>query len=245
MALHGSPSVLVQSFFRLRRRMTYWNRAALPAIALVVTSVGSVYAQDTGSAADTTTPPPSMFDVALDAESIAAALARGANVNETGEDGETVLMLAAEGGDVEAVKALLTAGANPNLQDSDGEVALGAYLERLSEPLPVVEALLERGANPSAANEEGVTPLMYASRSGSPDMVEALIKAGADPNQGDNQGDVPLGAYIANHPDPVPVARVLLANGASRTQANASGITPQAYAERWGSPALKALLRGG
>lgn len=201
-------------------------------------------AQDSTSA-DTTTPPPSVLAAALDPARIEEAVRGGANVNETNDRGQTALMMAVQSEATEAVGALLRADAEVNAQDQNGDVALGLYLEGLFDPVPFAAALIDNGAAVEAPNFGGVTPLMYASRSGTPELVEMLIEAGADPNSADNAGDVSVGSYIINHPDPVPIAEVLLKHGADPRKPNATGVTPLFYAERWGSAALQALLRRG
>lgn len=217
--------------------------ASLIAIVTAL-STGPLVAQDS-IAADTTTPPPSVLDAPLDASAIEEAMSRGANVNETNDRGQTALMLAVRSEAAEAVGALLRSNADVNIQDNDGDVAIGLYMEGLYDPIPFATALIDKGASVDTPNEEGVTPLMYASRGGTPELVEMLIEAGADPNAADNAGDVPVGSYIINHPDPVPIAEMLLKHGADPRKPNATGVTPMFYAERWGSPALQALLRRG
>jgi hypothetical protein len=51
-------------------------------------------------------------------------VSKGADVNVQNNGKETVLMFAAEGGNVEFVRLLLENGANPRLKDRDGETAL-------------------------------------------------------------------------------------------------------------------------
>ena len=215
-----------------------------PAVALLaVAALASPGAAQDSTAAPEAPPP--VTDVATDPFALEDALSRGADVNGRNDRGQTALMLAVEGQSPEAVGVLLRANADVNAQDQNGDVALGYYLEQVFDAVPFAQALLDKGAQADAPNLDGVTPLMYASRAGTPELVRMLIDAGADPNQGDNAGDVPIGAYIANHPDPVPIARVLLESGADPRRPNATGVTPMVYAERWGSPALVALLRAG
>lgn len=221
------------------------SKSALLVAAGTLLFASSAAAQDSTAADTTTPPPPSLFEAPLDPTTIEAAIRKGANVNETNDRGQTALMVAVQSEAPEAVGALLRANADVNVQDRDGDVALGLYLEGLFDPVPFATALIDKGAVVEAPNFEGVTPLMYASRGGTPELVEMLIAAGADPNSSDNAGDVPVGSYIINHPDPVPIAEVLLKHGADPRKPNATGVTPLFYAERWGSAALQALLQRG
>ena len=57
----------------------------------------------------------------------------GRHLNAAGEDGQTVLMLAAHLGSREVVQLLLEAGADPTLEDDDGRTALSIAEERQAE----------------------------------------------------------------------------------------------------------------
>src|SRR3989442_7741013 len=76
----------------------------------------------------------------------------------------------------------------------------------------MVRRLLEAGANPNAALLLGETPVMVASRSGSPVIVEQLIAKGANVNARAARGQTALMWAVAQkHPD---VVKVLVAHGA-------------------------------
>ncbi|MBR5980587.1 MAG: ankyrin repeat domain-containing protein, partial [Firmicutes bacterium] len=62
----------------------------------------------------------------------------------------------------------------------------------------IINALIAAGADVNAENQEGRTPLMFAScwaaggRYAQPKTVKALLAAGADANAADAEGDTPL-----------------------------------------------------
>lgn len=81
-------------------------------------------------------------------------LARGANLNNSTEEGtdaqgRTALSAAAHSGHLDVMDALLSAGANPDACDGSGITALGAAA--LAGQEDAVEMLLEWGANPDAS----------------------------------------------------------------------------------------------
>ena len=55
-----------------------------------------------------------------------------------------------------------------------------------------VRELLVKGADPNAVNDDGYTPLLWATWNGHEACVATLIAAGADPNVADNRGNTPL-----------------------------------------------------
>jgi ankyrin repeat protein len=77
-----------------------------------------------------------------DSQIIDLLLARGANINESGEEGETALMWAAGAGHLSIVRRLLDAGSDAKQQDREGQDALDyAVNGRRTE---VIEFLLSR-----------------------------------------------------------------------------------------------------
>jgi len=55
-----------------------------------------------------------------------------------------------------------------------------------------VATLIAAGVDPNVVNDDGYTPLLWASWNGHEACVAALITAGADPNVADNRGNTPL-----------------------------------------------------
>ena len=116
-------------------------------------------------------------------------ISKGASfsINVRDSDGVTVLMLAAEAGNVDIVKMLLAAGANVNAKDFDGDAVL---VWAMGEGhVDVVEVLLAAGADVNAKNNDGDTVLMQAVGAGHIDVIKLLLAAGADINAKDEDGD--------------------------------------------------------
>jgi ankyrin repeat protein len=166
-----------------------------------------------------------------DARLTAMLLKAGASVEAANSDGQTALMLAARTGSVQVVKLLVQAGANVNAREAwRGQTALmWAAADNRPE---VVEYLISKGAKVSVravVNDwqnqvtsepraqyrptGGLTPLLYATRSGCERCVMAILKAGADINQPTPDGVSPLMSAIDNLN--FNLARTLLEHGAN------------------------------
>ena len=141
--------------------------------------------------------------LAGDASIVRVLLSAGANVDDTGPDGVTGLMLALIKRHAETALLLLDAGADPSPAEA-GFTAL--HLASATGSLAVAEALLARGADPDVrlrrpqrltnAFEIGVftspgsgrltqigsTPFMVAAKSADARMMRLLAEAGADPH---------------------------------------------------------------
>jgi ankyrin repeat protein len=88
----------------------------------------------------------------------------GADVNGRGEDGLTALAAAAYLGYREIVRYLFEElGANVNSPDKLGQTPLFINLAAANGDLDVVRLLLTLRANIDQSNNEGITPLMFAS----------------------------------------------------------------------------------
>ena len=78
------------------------------------------------------------------------------------------------------LEVLLSAGADPNIKDKKGNTALHDAV--LGSDDEVALLLIQSGADVNASNNEGVTPLCFASGMGLPRVVSALLERGANPN---------------------------------------------------------------
>lgn len=110
--------------------------------------------------------------------------------------GKTALMWASSQGRLETVNVLLEAGAAVNMADNDGITALmwaagsetddsdghkKGLLEKANKGhTGTIKLLLQYGAKPDLQDNDGISPLMYASFHGHLEAVEALLIHGAD-----------------------------------------------------------------
>jgi ankyrin repeat protein len=139
------------------------------------------------------------------------------NVNATFEDGSTVLMGVAQGGDIERVRNLIAAGAAVNARTRDGITALVVAVQ--AGHANIARVLLAAGADANVRKADGGTPLMDAAFAGNLEIVRTLLDSKADPNIALPDGSTALMASsVKGHND---IVRALLAAGA---QVNA-GVT--------------------
>ena len=130
-----------------------------------------------------------------DIESAGLLLAVGADVNDTGPDGASVLVVATHSGHGALARFLLDRGANPNAAIV-GYTALHAAV--LQGDLKVVRVLLDHGASPNAQITQGTrvarngqvlylgehllgaTPFALAAKFIEVEIMRVLLNAGAD-----------------------------------------------------------------
>ena len=82
--------------------------------------------------------------------------------DEKDSSGKTLLMKAAQSGNVEKIRQLIYSNANVNLKDNDGWTAL-MYAVRYSESFACVEELLQAGADATVHNNYGSSAIILAS----------------------------------------------------------------------------------
>src|SRR5205809_654737 len=140
----------------------------------------------------------------------------GSNVEVPNQEGQTALMLAARAGSLDVAELLVRHGAIVNAREQwRGQTALMWAADARSAAL--TRFLIKHKADVNAralANDwpsqmtgeprnqyrptGGLTPLLYAARSGCTDCVQALLDAGADPNRPNPDGVTPLIVAIDN-----------------------------------------------
>lgn len=102
----------------------------------------------------------------------------------------TMLVRAADAGNLAMVRDLLAAHADPNQHDRDGRGALMfaarqfAHPEERDERLKIIRLLIAAGAKVNARDKRGQTALMNCS---DPQIARLLLASGADPALRDNQ----------------------------------------------------------
>jgi len=171
-------------------------------------------------------------------------LKHGADPNAQDNEGNTPLHVAVREGDLDMVE-LLIKYANPNIKNNKGLLPIHyakncqimTKLLQITKDLNIRDAtllhnaakngckevakfLLDNGADPNVRDDEGRTPLHYASNV---EVAELLLKHGADPNAQDNEGNTPL--HVALYDERIEVARLLI-SVANVYIPNRNGVTP-------------------
>ncbi len=156
-----------------------------------------------------------------DAEAVARAIARGADLNRRtsvfGADnftGWTAMMWVAYRQNAEVVRLLTDAKADLNPEDRFGRTALHVVFDGSHRGASerVVRFLLEAGADPMSRMHNGVTPLHLAVNRGDVASILLLIEAGADVNAVTTDGQTVLSNALNYSPEIVPLLRAHGAN---------------------------------
>lgn len=143
----------------------------------------------------------------------------GADPNAVTPQGDTILMAAARAGIPEIISEILKYNPDVNARNSNDEtviqLAIRGYFHGITiirtddsttDRPSVVRLLARAGANLNTQNEEGKTPLHYASDI---EVVKALVQNGANANLRDEDGNTPL--LNTSSPE---IAKALLEAGA-------------------------------
>jgi len=169
-------------------------------------------------------------------------LAAGVDPDSPNPEGETALMLVVRTGHIDAAEVLINAGADVNAKEHwAGQTALmwaGAQLQP-----QMVKLLLANGAEvdarstvrewtrkvsseprPKELAQGGLTPLMFAARTGCIECAQLLLDAGADINLTDPYGVTPLVVATLNLQNDF--AAYLVEKGADINQWDLYGRTP-------------------
>jgi ankyrin repeat protein len=179
---------------------------------------------------------------------VSLLLQNGADANKRGDQDETVLSWAARSGRVRVVDLLVRLSDTKNKNHAlfaaveggplvirnDAPAALDSVP---TEPADVeeswtatVESLLANGANIEARNEDGSTPLTWASAFAQTDILKLLIQRGAKTNVTDKYGNTALISAAcecaeATMNSAYDVVRILLKQGANVNARNHDGRT--------------------
>lgn len=91
-------------------------------------------------------------------------------------------------GKIEFVRWAMEQGVDPNLESPKSGATL--LTEAISALQPtIVELLVQYGADPEFADDEGITPLELAQKTGNPAMIACLEKASAEAKSDDEEED--------------------------------------------------------
>ena len=91
-------------------------------------------------------------------------------------------------GKIEFVRWAMEQGVDPNLESPKSGATL--LTEAISALQPtIVELLVQYGADPEFADDEGITPLELAQKTGNPAMIACLEKAAAEAKSDDEKED--------------------------------------------------------
>lgn len=170
-----------------------------------------------------------------DTRQLVDLLNRGIDPNTIDEQGNTLLILAANGGHVRTVEAILPYRPNVSQRNLAGDSALMMAVLRGHEE--VVEILLKAGAE---VNHDGWTPMMYAAFEGRLNLVERFLASGADVNRlAPNQSNALMFAARNGHID---VVRRLLQTDVDLHQQNDRGFTADTWARSNGNTDIADLI---
>lgn len=150
----------------------------------------------------------------------------GADPNEAGTEGLTMLQWSMMANSLGGMAGLLDAGADPNRTGRDGAVPLEDAI--FEESLSFVSLLLSAGANPNVrASVTGSTPLAKVCLFPRVDVLTTLLEFGADPNLVDLNDDAPLHACARTNQGALIL--LLLQGGADAEVTTSAGASFQDY----------------
>ncbi|GAB6028256.1 hypothetical protein CHUAL_002439 [Chamberlinius hualienensis] len=146
-----------------------------------------------------------------DAGTVKKLLEEGKSVNETTEEGDSLLSLACQAGYYELAQVLLAMRANVEDRGIKGDCT--PLMEAANAGhLDIVKLLITHNADVNAQSSSGNTPLMYACAGGHEEVAKFLLESGANVEDHNENGHTPLmEAASAGH---VGVAKILLDHGA-------------------------------
>lgn len=169
-----------------------------------------------------------------DTETVIKLINDGANINVTGEQGETPVMVATYRNHVEVVEALIAAGADIELQDQNNN---NPFLYASAEGyIDIVKLTIDAGTNPGKTNRYGETALILAVKGGHVEVVRELLnRTDIDVNAVNDLGWTALLEAIVlgnNSDNDQQIVQLLIENGADVNKTDREGMTPLQHAEK-------------
>ena len=154
-------------------------------------------------------------------------------------DGQSLLHLAAHGGDAEILETLLRHGLEVSRADGDGRTPL--HFATMKTHRAAVRLLLEHGAEVDRADGDSLTALHLAAEKDDSRLLQLLLARAPEPNAAGADGNTPL--HHAAGWGRVENVRLLLAAGARPGLRNHQGQTALDIAEKSGRKRVALLLR--
>ncbi|XP_071083656.1 uncharacterized protein [Haliotis cracherodii] len=152
------------------------------------------------------------------------------SVDDSNEDGETMLLQVAQCSNTTAIRILLEYGASVNRANTQTKTALHYLCESGNVDASVVKLVIQHGADVNKADKRGKTALHYLCARGDVDasVVELMIQHGADVNKADRVGKTAL-HYLCERGDDVSVVELMIQHGADVNKADKRGKTAFHY----------------
>lgn len=160
---------------------------------------------------------------------------RGADLS-VAPNGDSLLYLTAQGGNVELVQLLLEKGLDVN----GGSVLCAAAGSPSQRRDDVVRLLLKEGADVSCRNENAETALHISAWREYDTTVRLLLESGAKVDAQNKAGETAL--HIATKCGSETVLQILVENGADATAKTAAGETALQCAAKWGLETIVQIL---
>jgi len=143
------------------------------------------------------------------------------------------------------VSLFLEAGMSPNAKQG-GITALMEASRRGKTHREVAAALIRAGAEINVQDPCGVTPLLFAAISGSPETIRMLLKSGANVEAKDVDGRTALIETLTTENDlPPETIEELIQAGSEVNVRIYGGLTPLMIAAAGNSRILQAIIRAG
>lgn len=160
------------------------------------------------------------------------------DINETGYNGETLLMMFAAAGDFENFQRVVNKGGNIWQKDNDGRTVLMYAAEGGNRR--VMDYLIFKGDNLAARDKSGRNVLTFAARAGKADAVKYLADKGADISAEDDNGKAAI-MYAAEKGYGA-IVEMLVNMGESAARADKDERTVLMYAAKGGNMAVAETL---
>ncbi|XP_025083080.1 ankyrin-1-like isoform X2 [Pomacea canaliculata] len=148
-------------------------------------------------------------------------LERGASVNETDVELNSLLNMACWHGFANISQLLIDSNVNKDLENDKGTTPLHACAKK--GHASIAKILLAAGCNPNSPDRFGCTPAYIAARESHVQVMEELVYAGADLDWVDQNYRTPL--MVAAEQGDVDMVKILLAGGAQCDKQDRHGNT--------------------